>query len=230
MMLAGLWGTALFPALCRFSFDAPDRYAKLKKASVRLALLVAFPMAFGLAFLAEPIVVLLTGPRAGEFTQSVRTLQILAIVVPVFYFNGVVQEFLYASHRNWLIVGSYGIAALVSVTGNLLFIPEFGVYAVPAVALLANLCIGLSFVYAIRRELGAMNLVRFGLRSAVSCSVMAFGALVAGQFSLAAGIALGVTLYGVMQWVLKTLEPEERRILFRVLQALLARAPVRSVS
>ncbi|EFK95595.1 Transporter, partial [sediment metagenome] len=230
MMLAGLWGTAVFPTLCRFSLDAPDRFAKLKKTSLRLALLIAFPIAFGMVLLAVPIVNLLTGARAAEFTQSVRALQALAFVVPLFYFNGVVQEFLYASHRNWLIVGSYGVAAVVSVVGNLFFIPVFGVFAVPAVAFLANLCISVSFGYAIRIELGAMNLVGFALRSVVSCSVMGFGAHVAGRFSLPAAIALGIALYGVMQWMLKTLEPDERKILLRVVETLWTRVRLRVAS
>ncbi|MCC6490489.1 MAG: flippase [Candidatus Hydrogenedentes bacterium] len=222
MMLAGLWGTSVFPALCRFSLDTSERYAKLKKASIRLALLIAFPVAFGLGLLAEPIINLLVGARAGEFSQSVRALQVLAFVIPLFYFNGIVQEILYASHRDWSIVGSYGLAAIVSVLGNLLFIPLFGVFAVPAVAFMANLCICVMFGYLIRIELGSMNLIGFALRSVASCSVMGLGAYTVGRHSLPAGVALGMILYAVMQWILNTLEPDERRMLVRAAQNLWA--------
>jgi len=218
LMIAGIWGTAVFPALCRFSVNAPENYVRLMKTSARLALLVAFPMAFGIAALAGPIVQLLTGARAGDFAESVPLLQILCGVVPFFYLNGVAQEFLYSSCRNWYVVAAYGVAAAVSVAGNMLLIPAMGVYAVAAVAILTNLVVAVMFVYGMRTEYGAMGLPSLVTKTVIACSVMACAAYALSGISLIAAITVGGLLYVALQAALRTLTPEESRLVVAILR------------
>jgi len=218
LMIAGIWGTAVFPALCRFSVNTPEGYTRLMKTSARLALLVAFPMAFGIAVLAGPIILLLTGARASEFADSVLLLQVLCGVVPFFYLNGVAQEFLYSSHRNWYVVAAYACAAAVSVTGNMVLIPAMGVYAVAAVAVLTSLVVSAMFVYRMRAEYGAMGLPSLVAKTLIACSLMAGAAYVLSGISLIAAIGVASVLYLAAQVVLRTLTPEERRLVIAILK------------
>jgi O-antigen/teichoic acid export membrane protein len=212
LMIAGIWGTAVFPALCRFSVTAPENYARLKKTSARLALLIAFPMAFGIAFLAEPIVALLTGATGETIAQSVFVLRVLCGVVPFFYINGVAQEFLYSSHHNWFVVASYGMASMVSVAGNLLLIPWLGVPAVAYTAVAANLIISVLFVGKMQSEYGTMGLISLVVKTVIACFVMGFAAYWLSGASLLPAIVVGVLVYAALQWALRTLTPEERRL------------------
>ena len=224
LMIAGIWGTAVFPALCRLSVNARENYDRLAATSARLALMIAFPMAFGVAAIAQPVIALLTGAHAAEFGEAVFVLRVFCAVVPFFYLNSIGQEFLYATHRTWLVPRAYGVAAVLSVVLNLLLIPRYGVPAVAYTALLVNAAISVIFVAAMPTEYRAMALPALVLKTLVACLLMATVAYLLVPISLAASIAAGGLIYVVMQALLKTLVPEER-----VLVARLAQAPLKWV-
>jgi O-antigen/teichoic acid export membrane protein len=215
LMVAGLWGTAIFPALCRLSNTDVQGFEHVKATSVRLALLVACPMAVGLAVLARPIIVLLTGGDAG-LEDSTRVMQIVAIMLPLFYLNGIGQEFLYAAHRNAYVVWSYFLAAIVSVGLNLWAIPSHGVIGLAWVAVAANGIVSLSFFLGMRNELDHSGLSALILRTVIACAFMWFVAWYGAAVHVLSGVAAGALCYGVVHWMLGTLNTQERAMVRHV--------------
>lgn len=218
MMLASIWGNAVFPALCRFSVNAKDNFTQLKKTSLRFALLAAFPMAFGLALLATPVINILTGDATTGFAESVKVLQVMCFVVPIFYLNGIGQEFLFAEHKNGFIVKCYALGAVVSVCANVILIPRYGVVSVAYTAILANLIISIFFVRAMYSEFGSMRLLSLVLKTLVACACMTAAVLYLREISLVLAVLAGVGIYTVAQTILRTLEPEERSLIGRLLR------------
>lgn len=206
MMIAGIWGTVVFPALCRFSVTSETNYSRLKASSIRLALFVAFPMGVGVACLAEPIMNLLAGD---QFAQSVILLQLMCVITPFFFFNGVAQEVFYASHRNWFVVTAYAIAGVINVTLNLILIPRIGVLAVTVAAIAANFAISAIFLHAIRSEFGAMALFSLVAKTAMSCTFMAGAVYALRNAPLVVGVGVGAAIYLSLQWMFRTLNDEE---------------------
>jgi len=220
MMVAGLWGTAVFPALCRFSVHVPENYTRLKRTSARLALLLSLPMAVGIAVLAAPIMKLLAGAaRFGEFAQSVVVLRIVCVAIPLFYLNGIGQEFFYASHRNWFIVRTYALAAVVSVVGNLLVIPRFGVLGVACTVIAANLAVTLVFICGMRAEFGAMGMVRLVAKTLAACAIMGGVVHTLADISVVAAVCIGGLVYALLQFMLGTLDADEQQFAGRMLRA-----------
>jgi len=213
LMIASIWGRAVFPALCRFSVDSPENYARLKQTSLRFALLIAFPMAFGIACLAGPIVALLAGDG---YADSVVVLRILCVIIPLLYLNGVGQEFFYASHRNWFVVRAYALAGVVSVTVNLVAIPHLGVRGVTVAAIAANSLISVLFIRGMLAEFGAMGLVSLVAKTLIACVTMALVVYALAGTSLVISIGAGILVYTFIQIVLRTLNPEERRLIGRL--------------
>ncbi|HOZ46699.1 MAG TPA: flippase [Candidatus Hydrogenedentes bacterium] len=220
MMIASIWGTVVFPALCRSSVHAADQYARLKRTSLRLALLVAFPMAVGIACLAGPITRLLAGPG---YEQSVVVLRVLCLAIPMFYLNGVGQEFFYAAHRNWLVVGAYAVGAAVSVSVNLVAIAHLGVAGVALGAIAANFAISLLFIRGLQHEFGAMELVPLMGRTLVACAIMAAVVWPFVGRSWVAGIPVGAGAYVAAQWLLGVLSADERELVTRLVCTILPR-------
>lgn len=211
-MIAAIWGTTVFPALCRFSVHASDSYDRLVRTSARLVLLVALPMGFGMAALAGPVIALLTGAAGGEFAQSVTVLRLLCVVTPFFYFNSVGQEFLYARHRNWFVVGSYGVGSVVSVGANLVLIPRYGAEGAAYAAILANAVISVLFFGGMRAEYGTMRLVSLCGKTVAACGAMAAAAYALAPYTLAGSVAAGAVIYVVLQYLLRTLNAEEQAL------------------
>jgi O-antigen/teichoic acid export membrane protein len=217
LMVASLWGTAVFPALCRLTHTDSGQFQQLKATSVRLAVLVACPMALGLAVLARPVMLLLTGDDPA-LEQYAFVLRLLCFVVPSFYFNSLAQEMLYAVHRNWFVVASLGVAAVVSVAGNLILIPRFGVAGLAGVAVAANLAVSLMFGIGLRRELTDGRLGVLALRTLLASAVMGVAAWYAAPWSMGLAIVVGVVVYGVMHGMLGTLNALERDMVRHVLR------------
>jgi len=216
MMIAALWGTTVFPALCRFSVNARDHYDRLQKTSLRLALCVALPMAFGLAAVAEPVLALLTPDRGEQLAQAAAVLRMMCIVVPFFYLNGIGQESFYAVFRNWFVVGCYALAAVVSVAGNLIAIPLLGIPGVAVTAIAANGAICALFVRGMRAEYGAMELAPLVAKTLAACCVMGLVAYGLSGVSLIAAILAGAGAYVLLQHLLGTLSADERALLVRL--------------
>jgi O-antigen/teichoic acid export membrane protein len=218
-MIAAMWGTAIFPALCRFSMRARDNYDRLMQTSARLVLLVAFPMGVGIAILARPIVALVTGAGPAEVNEAANVLRILCVVTPFFYLNSVGQEFLYAIHKNWSVVAAYAVASVVSLAGNLLLIPRLGVPGVALTAIAANAIVSVIFVIKMRSAYGAMGLIRLILKTLAACAAMAAVAYGLSGVNLFLSIFVAGLVYLALQALFKTLNPEERGIVVAMASA-----------
>ena len=220
IMIAGIWGTAVFPALCRLSVDAPSRYTQLKRSTIRLALVVALPMAVGIALISEPIIRLMAGAQFEAFAPSVLLLQYMTVIIPFFYFNGIAQEFFYAAHRNWFVVRAYALAAITNIGLNAALMPTYGVWALPIAAIAANFVIAGLFLVGLRREWGdtRVGLPSLALKTLTACGVMAAIVYCAAPVSLVGGIAAGAAAYGVLVYLFRVLEPEERAVVTAILR------------
>ena len=217
LMIAGLWGTAIFPALCRLSHAAPEDYTRLKRTSLRWVLMVSSPMAAGLALLAGPVIALLTG-GAADAQPSIPVLAVLAAVTPFFYLNSVAQEFLYAAHRNWYVVASYAVGALLSVAANVAIIPLFGALGAAWVAVAVNAVISGFFLYAVRHDIGAMHLPTLFAKIAAACAVMAAVVWLTLPFHWALALAAGAATYLVALLLLRAPDATERAMLAGMVQ------------
>lgn len=212
LMVASLWGTAVFPTLCRLSHTDEAHFTHLKATSVRMALLLACPIAMGVATLARPIMLLLTGDELA-LDESTFVLQLLTPVVPLFYLNGICQEFLYAAHRNWYTVRSLAAAAAVSLTLNVLLIPSFGVIGLVGVAVAANFTVSACYWYGLREELAAARLASLVARSVAASAVMGGIAWYLARWNLALAVAGGGLAYFTLHWAMGTLNAIEREML-----------------
>lgn len=222
LMIAGLWGTAVFPALCRFSHASAEYYASLKKTSLRLALIVSMPMGFGLALLAGPVIHVLTGD-APETNAAVPVLQVLALMLPFFYANGIAQEFFYSAHRNWFVVFAYAIGAVVNVAGNLTMIPAYGALGAAGIAVVTNALISAILVFGLRAELGSLRLPSVVLKGIIACAAMSATVLLLSPLSIALAVTAGAAVYTLVLYGVGVLDPLERGMLRGMLRAVLKR-------
>ena len=218
MMFASLLATVVFPALCRFSADPQMDDTWLKAFTLRLALLMAVPLAIGLALLAAPAIGLLTGENAPEYRQSVILLRLTCVVIPLFYLNGVAQEFLYAANRDRFVAKTYCLAALVSVGLNVLLMPRYGVQVAPLVAIAANGTVTLTFAAALRHEYRGMNLPMFVVKTTCASLGMALASFFVMNATLFGAVGIGIAVYAVLLVAMKTLGLEERALLRQIMQ------------
>ncbi len=220
-MLAGLWGMAVFPALARLSVHAPGDFAALKRTTLRLSLAVGMPLGAVVAVLSAPILQVLAGNRYGEFAAVVPAMQVLTAIIPLFFINGIGQEFFFAANRDWFVVRTYAAAAAVSAGLNAALIPAYGLWSVTAAALASNGIIALVFAWGLQQELGRMRLLPLLAKTLLACGGFALVLWLMPSVPLIVAAALGGVLYIAAQYALRTLNAEERAIISDLLKRML---------
>lgn len=217
LMLAGVIGNALFPALCRHATGDEAQFTALRQSSLRLLLLIALPVATGIAATALPIVQLLSRGEFEAFRPSVEVLRLACAVIPFFYFNGVALEVFLSNHQHWFVVRVYGAAAAACVLLNLFAAAHYGVWGAVAVAILVNAGITAAFALRLRRELGGLRLARFLPSIVIACTVMGAAAHALSSISFVAAVLCGLALFPAICLALTPFDARESRLLHGVL-------------
>ena len=112
--------TAVFPALSRLNVESPQELRKLMRRSFDLLLILGVPIGLGTMGIANGLVVLLYG---ADFAPSGPVLAVLGIVLIFTYQNILLGRFLIAVDRQnvWTVV--MGVATLLTIPLDLIFIP-----------------------------------------------------------------------------------------------------------
>lgn len=120
MFVPVVLGTVLFPTLSRKYADGMDHLAPLVRRSFDLMFMMSLPVGFGVAVVAEPLVLLMYGP---EFRPSGQILAVLGIVLILTYLNTMLGQLLISVERTgaWNIVML--IATILTVPLDLLLVP-----------------------------------------------------------------------------------------------------------
>ena len=99
-------------------------HKRSQRLALRVLLQVAFPLAAGIALLAEPIVAVVGG--RDYLPDSAIALAILICYLPLSYANGLTQYMLIAAGRQRLLTGAFVAALIFNLAANLVLIPRFG--------------------------------------------------------------------------------------------------------
>ncbi|GMR19366.1 MAG: hypothetical protein BMS9Abin34_503 [Patescibacteria group bacterium] len=122
-------------------------WSRLRKG-VLLLLGVSLPLAV-LGFVFSPLIVLILGGKG--FESSILVSQLLVLTLPLFFVTAPLQWFLIVVGKERILPVIYGVAALVNITINILFIPRFSYLASVFATIFSELIILLLIIFAVRR-------------------------------------------------------------------------------
>ena len=142
LILPNLFGTALFPAMARYSFQSSADARRLGERSLRFILLAMFPITLFLMLAAGPIIGIFSDGDA-DFADSVTVMMIVIWGVPIQAANIIFNRLLIAAERERTFVMIALVSMLANVTLNLFLIPRYSYFGASAATLLA---LGSSFL------------------------------------------------------------------------------------
>jgi O-antigen/teichoic acid export membrane protein len=219
MILPPVVTFAVFPLLSRRAGGDRAAMAQAQNGTLRLLLLVGFPLAAAISVLATDLIWLVNGRNTAQFLPiSADVLAILAWFLPFSFVNGLLQYVLIALNRQTSITRAFLIGAFFNLAANLLFVPRYGLYAAAVITILSELVLLAVFLPILRQEGLLPPLPALAWRPLVASLVMAMAMLIAQRVAgwLAAALIAG-PVYAGMLWLLGAIGPEERGLLRRVL-------------
>ena len=182
--------------------DRLDRAARIYESSLQYVLLLYVPAAVGLALVAEPTILLIFGE---EYAGSVLIVQVFSLFI---VFKGVTsvttQAIDYLGRARYRAVVK-GVSSVANVVLNVLLIPTIGAVGAAVATVFTFGAYTLANLYVMHDELPLRygRLVEIGTGTTLISGVM--GAIVllvsshiSGLLSLAAVVALGALVWGVL--------------------------------
>jgi O-antigen/teichoic acid export membrane protein len=222
---------AVFPALARRAEGDPGAMRAAQDRTLQAMLLLAFPLAMGLAMLAPALVLFFTRDEVASYGSSATILAILAWFLPLSFVNGLIQYVLIARNQQRAITGAFLVGAVFNLLANLLAMPlatlvwqrpEYGLYAAAAITIASEVVLLAVFWPLLRKADLAPPLFSLSWRPALAC--LAMGALmwlpiqfIGGWWGPALATLIAPPAYGLALWVLGTFGVEERALVMRVL-------------
>lgn len=188
MILPPVVTFAVFPVLSRRAGGDRAAMAQAQNGTLRMLLLVAFPLAMACSVLATDLVRLVNGRNAAQFLPlSAHVLAILAWFLPLSFVNGLLQYVLIALNRQQAITRAFALGAAFNLAANLLLIPRYGLYAAAVVTILSEVVLLAVFWPLLSREGLTPPLVALAWRPLLAALVM--GAAMLGAAALGGWLA-----------------------------------------
>jgi len=126
ILVPGLFGTAIFPAMARYARQSPTDARRLGERALRFMTILIVPLTLLLTFVAGPIIFWFEkGPR---FADSVPVMQIVIWGLPMQAAGVVLSRLLIAAEKERVFVWIGLITMSVNVVLNALLIPRFSYY------------------------------------------------------------------------------------------------------
>jgi O-antigen/teichoic acid export membrane protein len=178
---------------------------------------LAMPTAVIFTFLAEPLTTLMGGQQ--YLPEGAVALVLMIWSIPIGWMNSLTQYALIALDMQTQITRAFFAAVLFNIVTNMLFIPQYGFVAAAITTIASELVLFIPWALMMQRGLGG-RLPWLGMlwKPAAATGIMALAALLTPGGHMP-GLAAGSVAYGLALLALRPLEPEEQRLLARMLPA-----------
>lgn len=224
---------AVFPLLARRASGARSDLALAQRRTLRILLLIAFPLAMGMTLLADDLVWIFTRRRFDEYLPSVTVLSILAWFLPLSFANGLLQYVLIAIERQAAITRAFVIGAIFNLVTNLIAIPlairlgrpEDALLAAAFITIASEIVLYTVFRSVLHQEELPPFLLHLMWQPALASLAMAIAMLpvliwLPGWIGSLCALAIGPLVYGVVLWFIGAIGADDlalaRRIIGRV--------------
>ena len=131
---------AMYPKFSEYFIHDKKKLALIFEQSIKYLLIVAFPIAIGIALLAPDIILTV---YTDEYKNSILPLQILIVSLIFSYVSFPLSSFLNACNRQVTQTYIIGTVTLINIILNLILIPKFGATGAAFAALIGNFLLAL---------------------------------------------------------------------------------------
>jgi O-antigen/teichoic acid export membrane protein len=173
--------------------------------AIIMMMIIGLPMATGMYVLARPIMQFVGGT---EFVNGARALQTLAIAVVGLYIGAIYGHTAVALNKQKQTIVVYISAAVLTLTGYLVFVPQYGMIGAAWMSVFSEVFVGIFLFLIIHRQLKvSFPFLQIG-KIILSCSVMGVAIFLLQNIPIALSITAGTAVYGTMLLLTKTISKE----------------------
>ncbi len=220
-IIPAFFTVAVFPVVSRLASDDRRGLLRSYRLSVKMLVMISFPLAVYVTLLATPLVGLLSGR---EFLpHGAIVLRILIWSILSGWINSLTNYVLIALNRQRYVLLASGARVVFAVAANLLCVGSFGYLASAWILVAGELLLLLLFCADLHRQLGPLGWLRTIGRSLLPGLVMGGVVWTVAHISIPAALVAGLVAYAISLLLLRVFEPDEWEMLMPLLPAKLCR-------
>jgi O-antigen/teichoic acid export membrane protein len=141
--------SSIFPLISRFNIDQKASLIIAYEKSLKILMMIAFPLTIGTIILADRIILETYGKG---FENSIYPLQILILsIIPIFIHN-VLGAIILAIDKEKNAIPMWALCTIINVTLNYILIPHYGIIAACITTLISEIIICLQFYYFVNKN------------------------------------------------------------------------------
>jgi len=198
---------ALLPIMARQAQDDRAALRRTYTLAIKLLVAIAFPLAVGFTFVAEPLTWFLGGEA--YLPEGAIALQIMIWSIPIGWMNSLTQYALVALNLQRRITLAFIGAVTFNITSNLIFIPQYSYQAAAITTILSELVLWIPFALLMQGALGRLNWLDILWRPALAAGATVLAMGVGVSLHPLIGIVAGAVVYPLALILLKPLGAEE---------------------
>jgi len=161
---------AIFPMLSRYAASGKEAMLRAYVLSLRYLVLVALPLAVGMAAVARELVLLLGGSQF--LPHSMIAMQLLIWFLPFSFINSVTQYVLIALNQQRFLTLAFAMGVAFNIIANTIFIPIYSYQAAAVITVLSEIVLLVPFYYSVRMNLAPVPWLAILWRPAAAAALM----------------------------------------------------------
>lgn len=139
----GFYMAVTYPLLANYKLHNHQRYLRLLKNSVLLAVVSSLPIVI-ISFILAPLAIFLFGGEA--FNGSIQVLRILIFSLPFLFLNNTFYSFYVIEEFNIVIIFGMMLSLIANVVLNIIYIPKYGYIGASYITILSELILFVTYV------------------------------------------------------------------------------------
>jgi len=209
-IIPSLFTQSLFPVMSRQAKQGDNALARSYVLSLKLLVMVAFPLAVCVSFLASTMI----GLFGQDFQPGTSALIIMIWSIPVGWINSVTNYALIAAGQQRMLTRAFVVGLGFNIIANLVAIPWFSFQAAAVITILSEIVEGSAFYIAVHRHIVKVNWLDVLARPILASGIMALLAyLLASLGWVIPGLLMGLLVYAASLFLLRYFSLDERGIL-----------------
>lgn len=202
--------SSLFPLISRFNIDQKTSLMLTLEKSLKVLMIIAFPLAIGTIILADRIILQTYGQG---FENSIFPLQILVLsVIPIFIHN-VLGSIIIAIDKEKNAIPMWVLCAIINITLNYILIPDYGIIAACMTTLISEVIICLQFYHFVTKNFYKISLKKLIYKPLIGGLLMGVFLLVFKNTNFIVLVFAGMLVYFIAIYKIRVLSEDDLKLL-----------------
>ncbi|KZX16598.1 teichuronic acid biosynthesis protein TuaB [Methanobrevibacter cuticularis] len=214
--LYSVYNFVIFPLMAKLYTNSEELLKISYEKSVKYLLMIILPLAVGITFYADSVILLIYG---NEFSLAANVLKILIWNVVFLFVNGASTLLLNSSNHEIGVTKINGIACFFNVVLNLILIYYLSYIGAAIATVLTGLLIAI-----LMNNIISKNILKIENKLIIEILKISFSALILAivlfifKVSLLIAIPLGIIIYSVMIILTKTLDTTDKSMITEIIK------------